>query len=197
MWTTKSKQCDCVAKFKSSKGPDTRCNIACNIACNGVDTRCNCCVKCCRSRTCFYSCNIARNIARNVASCVRSLSPLQGDLRQAWECAERIRETADVWCQTKSPGYWAVFAKAKTEVNAARRRIIFLLCSIFTYFKLSREKGCFAISTQMPASTVYTRAKTTNYTRAKLWKITCELFSRLEKDLAAVWTQVKNFFKWE
>ena len=86
--------------------------------------------------------------------------------RQAWEYAERIQDAreTDVWCQTKSPDYLAAFTKAKTKVNTARRRIIFLLCRIFAHIlKLSREKVCFTISTQMSASTVYTQAKATNY----------------------------------
>ena len=58
-----------------------------------------------------------------------------------------------------------MFAKAKTKANTARRRTVLFLGRIFERFlKLSSEKVCFAISTKMPASMVYSHAKKkTNY----------------------------------
>ena len=56
-------------------------------------------------------------------------------IRDAWE--------TDVWCQTKSPGYSAVFTKAKTRANAGRRRTVLFLGRIFERFKICQiSKNC-------------------------------------------------------
>ena len=75
--------------------------------------------------------------------------------------------------------------RLRTQKREQRRTLpeeeLFSSFVAYSHILSCPERVCFAISTQMPASTVYTWAKTTNrlnFSLAKLCKITCELFSR-------------------